>query len=289
MEARLLWPHIQLLWGYIQVIRPLNAVHPIIGVAVGYVLAGGTNNAGLLLSIVGMFIVHSAITVWNDAEDYVGDALAGRQFTSFWQQHLMHVRIGAATVCGLVVGVAVGQNILAAALFVLLICLGWLYNAKPFQASHRPVASIIVLYLSYGLVPVLIGAAFGTFSMFVLVVAGLWGLSRVSLSLLKDYKDAHADAKVGKKTFLLVYGSRRTAHASIVFAGVGMVGLLVALATYEPSYSLVFLLIVALAILYERTTLLGMKTYAQMTAVFEQAVWLQLVFELGILAWLRSL
>lgn len=268
--------------------RPLNAVQPLLGVYLGYLLAGASNVQLLLAAMVSVFVIHSVVTVWNDIEDELGDRKGGRYHVASWRKHpvYVHLPVVAVIVVGASIAVVELYSVLTAALIGVLVLLGWIYNARPIQASHRPVASMAVLFLSYGLLPVLIGGSIGGHHVLVALFALFWGINRLSLSLLKDYKDALADAKSHKKTFLLVFGGKRTAWLSLVCADVGFAGTIVLLYVHRPQLSILCLVVAATALIYERLQLFKVDSYAELSMVFKRSSEYQIIFEAAVVAWL---
>jgi 4-hydroxybenzoate polyprenyltransferase len=179
------------------------------------------------------------------------------------------------------------------ALVALVVC-GWIYNAAPLRLSRRPVASIVVLFLAYGILPFCIGVGLGNVNghgllPFILLGSG-WGLLRASLSLLKDYKDAAGDAAFGKRTFLLRYGATKVWQYSIGLCATGFVLVIVAVWLLGVSIAgLAALAAVAGWLLYERTALIGKnKSYLELNQTFHKCLHYQLIFDSLVLVWLVS-
>jgi 4-hydroxybenzoate polyprenyltransferase len=139
-----------------------------------------------------------------------------------------------------------------------------------------------VLGVCYGFVPVAMGLSLGRGPVpaTAWLLAGSWALGRLSLSLLKDYKDAPGDAAAGKKTFLLVYGGSWVAKASFWLAAVGYLGVLAACAGQVSSWRwLVLIGGTAGWLLLERRQLFVRHTYAELNGVFHRCLHYQLVFD----------
>jgi 4-hydroxybenzoate polyprenyltransferase len=120
---------------------------------------------------------------------------------------------------GTLVLASLSQQKLTLLIFILIYTtVGWLYNARPFQLSHRPILSIVFLGIYYALLPCLFGLLLSGNSLTPLFIIFLicYSLCRCSISLLKDYKDVTGDKKHHKHTFLLTYGQRRVALISTV-------------------------------------------------------------------------
>ncbi len=277
-------------WGsyILGLARPLNAVHPLVALLVGYLVAEGSNFLQLMVALAGLFILHSITTIWNDIEDWQGDTYGKRAPIEqvrlqpsyrYWPVFLAVSSLGLIAALFFV-------NSLLALLFCLLFGLGVVYNTAPIRASHRPLPSVVVLFLAYGFIPFLIGVSLGHFSWLAVILGLFWGLTRVSLSLLKDYKDAPADAKFNKRTFLLVHGTRSVARLSLLSLVVGIFGTLSTLYLFKPQFSIVMLGMIAAWLVYERTTLLGLKSYTALNRTFKESTQYQLIFDLGVVVWL---
>ncbi|MCA9325899.1 UbiA family prenyltransferase, partial [Candidatus Saccharibacteria bacterium] len=119
----------------------------------------------------------------------------------------------------------------------------------------------------------------------VLLGLGL-SLNRLSLSLLKDYKDAPGDAKAHKRTFLLRYGGTLTARLSLGLAVVGMGMVLVVLASQTLSTQYLVLVVTAGWLLYERSKLFRHQDYVGLNRVFHDCLYYQLIFDTMVVLWL---
>jgi 4-hydroxybenzoate polyprenyltransferase len=229
-------------------------------------------------------LVHSAITIWNDLEDQAVDELNGIHDLATYRR-LGWYRYVVMAVWLMVVAAALLALWLPYAIAVWLAvvgAMGWIYNARPVQASRRPVASMAILALCYGFVPVAIGISLGpgTVPAAAWLLAAGWTAGRLSLSLLKDYKDARGDAAAAKKTFLLVYGGRWVARSSFWLAVVGFAGCLGAFAWLAPDPGRIVLLgVVAGWLVLERRRLFLQHTYAELNGVFHRCLHYQLAFD----------
>lgn len=245
----------------------------------------------MFFSIVCFVLLHSLVTIWNDIRDEAGDRLNGITRLSSLRSRgglltlyvCLVISSLAALSFTLVLPAAVSELL---GLFVLL---GWLYNDRPVQASHRPVLSLVILALSYGLVPFLLGTGLSGLNWKVIMLAVGWTCVRASLSVLKDYKDAPGDAASGKKTFLLVYGHSRVARTSLVLAAVGY---LLCIAATELLNGSVFagetLMIVAVWLVLERAKLFKLTEYAPLNQLFHSLLTYEIVFDGLVIAWLHS-
>ncbi|HET6925084.1 MAG TPA: UbiA family prenyltransferase, partial [Candidatus Saccharimonadales bacterium] len=255
--------------------------------------AAGTNDSGRVFMVAAVVVlVHSIVTVWNDLVDEAGD-----------HYNDIH-RVAALRKQGLLTMVRAGLYILVAAVVVLLrflpltevlltlvlFGLGWLYNREPVRASRRPVLSMVILALSYGALPFLMGAGLGQPTRLVWLMLLAWMLSRASLSLLKDYKDAPGDAQAGKRTFLLRYGGTLTARLSFGLAAAGLLSLTILTVYVTDTRQLSVagsLCIVVVGLMVLRARLFAAHDYASLNRIFHEAVQFQLVFDALVILWLR--
>lgn len=276
--------------GFVTLARFDNAVLPAVAVIAGAAASGRVATASLVLRLVALVLAHSAVTVWNDIADEAGDAYNG-----------IH-RIAAVKRAGAYPGLVCLTWLSAAAgvllimwlppdvrvVLIVLLAAGWAYNAPPLRASRRPVASIAVLALTYGLLPFLAGSGLRGLGWQVWLLAAGWTCVRASLSLLKDYKDAVGDAAAGKKTFLLVYGNTRTLRLSMLLSITGYAA--AAAMTGDLSRDAVPATVTvgaaALWLLYERRRLFAERTYTQLNRRFHALLEYELVFDCLAVVWL---
>jgi 4-hydroxybenzoate polyprenyltransferase len=269
----------------IQLLRLQNAAHPLLAIIAGYVVSGGDNVASLGCSLVLFTIVHSLVTIWNDIEDKDVDHLNGRStITELYSNGRKH---DVTVLMVVLITLSIALSIFAPSSVVLwclaFVLVGWLYNARPIQASRRPIASMLMMWLGYGVVPFALGASFGEMSIGVAVLGLGWSLSRVSLSLLKDFKDATGDAKANKRTFLLVYGKSTVVRISLFLAVVGLGSVIIVLSFWVAWYEAVVLAIFAWLLVKERTLLTKEQTYRGLNRIFHQCLRYQLVFDGAVL------
>ncbi len=278
------------LFQFIRLSRPYNALLPCVAILAGYTISYA-DDLGRLLLTVGLFaILHSVVTIWNDFEDEDGDRLNGIQRlalvrkTANYQRYIRWMQ--SLVIISVLVGLVVGWRTVL--LLLLYVFMGWLYNSEPARLSKRPLGSMMIMFLGYGLLPFALGASLGVWSWQVAVLGVGWSCTRLSLSLLKDYKDAPGDAKSAKKTFLLVYGGRAVAWLSIVLLGTGLLSVLLVASSRSTSFAMVFLIVVAFWLFGERLQLLKRHEYAGLHAVFKLGLRYQLAFDTLVVIWLRT-
>lgn len=274
--------------------RPTNAIQPLLFVVIGFVFqGGGLTDLRLYGALLGMLLVHGAVTMWNDVEDIEIDR---RNNVS---SPLTTGRLSIPTTWKWVAGQFFVAALLclvlpweAATLLMVCAALGWAYNASPLRLSRRPIASIVILAFSYGIFPLLVGAGLIGWTLEGLLLSLAWGVSRVSLSLLKDYKDAIGDAQSDKRTFLLVFGHRTVRLWSVALALLSNMAVIAIMANHVHDWALLsyggLVILLGAAVAVWRLRLFMFDTYGQLNDVFHQSLWLQLVFDGVCLVWLIS-
>ncbi len=226
--------------GLMRLFRPFNAIAVIASFLCGYFyVAGEVSEAYVLYGVAALIFAHSATTLQNDIYDAKIDKdnkrkgllQTGHLSTVHAKRIVFHASVMALAV------VALTDKKYDMALWVLgLLFLGWAYNAPPLRLSLRPFASISILGVYYAALPFLfgiflVGSMHANVAIF---MAGLF-LQRVATSMLKDYKDVKGDALHGKRTFLLAYGAKATATASLLLYAFGVMCVLGALYTQHGS------------------------------------------------------
>jgi 4-hydroxybenzoate polyprenyltransferase len=276
---------------FVRLSRPYNALLPTVAIAAGYIIADGESTTRFLLTVVLFFVLHGVVTIWNDFEDEAGDKLNGVHRLAAvrkagdYRRYIWWMR--ALVIACAVAGLWLGWR--SEVLLIAYLLVSWLYNSRPARLSRRPLGSMICMFLAYGLLPFALGAILGDWRWQVGVLAVSWSCMRLSLSLLKDYKDAPGDAKASKKTFLLVYGGRAVARTSIAFLVIGLAGIMSVALSLHPSWLLAVIVAAAIWLVYERFELFRHTEYAGLHAVFKAGLGYQLAFDVLVTVWLRTL
>lgn len=265
----------------IRLIRLENNIHPVLGIIAGYLFVGLVPAIDLVYAIVAFVMIHTIANIWNDIEDEDVDVLNGQKDVhrvrgerKVWVLWTIMAVSGAVTVFCL----AHFPFIVGALLSSTVVC-AWAYNSRPIQASRRPILSMVLLAIAYGVTPVLIGMSFGSIDYLGVLFIVSWTMARLSLSLLKDFKDAHGDAKVDKKTFLLVYGKNRTVQFSVVLASFGLLGVLSLVFVVTQNTLAMVLLAIATAMIFMRAHMFRMDSYDSLNKEFHQGLQYQAVFD----------
>src|SRR6266550_1794781 len=208
--------------AYINLTRPYNATPTLLAFSVGYIFANSQPiTFDFFVGLAILLLVHSMVTVQNDVEDLEIDR-SNHAHTALLNQSVSvkNAKAFALGMGGTVICLAIisSSRVIHVVFATALIILSWLYNYKPFRLSQRPIASIFLLGLCYGALPFLYGYLLGggyikVSVALLLITSGLF-LQRISLSIMKDYKDASGDKLHHKHTFYLTYGKKLTALIS---------------------------------------------------------------------------
>ncbi len=275
----------------IRLSRPFDAAYPLVSLFLGAAVAGYTildAKVGLLAVVV--VLLNSAAMLWNDIEDRHIDAKNGR--TELFESSsgvIERIKIYAMLLLAASIMVAYMVSINAALLVLPTSVMLWVYNSRPVQASRRPIASVVVLSGIGAFLPYLYGVSLAGVTTSALVGGVFWWIGRISLSVLKDYKDALGDATYDKKTFLLRYGARWVARVSVVCFLLGYGGFVATMYGQAMGGWLSVLLLLAAmsAMVYLRRGLFAQtSSYTQFDAVFRSVGQYQLLLDIGLVAWL---
>ncbi len=277
---------------FIAAMRPYNALLPLILIYLGGMIVH-MPYAVVAGALVVTFLIHSAVTLLNDIEDEVIDKTNGRQdglidiMSPNSVRHIAHMMILVAMGLGILL-----LPLSAVAFLGIFIILSWMYNSKPFQVSRRPIGSIVLLGICYAFVPFMLGVSLGSLevSYLVLCLGASFAIGRVSLSMLKDYKDAHGDALHDKRTFLLVYGRTKVRSVSVIMSVIGYAGILISIAwlLHDASRTWLWTLLggaLAIWLVSCRARLSPKHSYTRLNHQFHQCLQYELLFYGFIVVW----
>lgn len=270
----------------IRLARLWDALLPVVSLFVGAALVDRVDDSRLMGLIALVVLLNSIAIIWNDIEDRRIDADNDRpEVSRQTQSQLRQLKIGVGLLLAVSLCLAWIISSLVGWLCFLVIGVTWAYNSRPFQASRRPIASIILLSGAGAFLPFLLGAALGGFTSTVWVAGVTWWVGRISLSLLKDYKDVKGDAKHSKKTFLLRFGARRVAWISLLTFLLGY-GLFVSLLFHNVAATMLLYVAMGLIVYMRRSLFDRHATYLALDHTFRQLVQYQLLLDVGVVAWL---
>ena len=275
---------------FIRLSRLFDAMYPVLSVAIGAAATDQLYNPQLLPLLIVVILLNSAAMVWNDIEDRTVDAANGRkELSKSSKRELRHLIWLAAGAAGLSLVIAALVSPLAAILCFIALFVTWEYNSRPLQASRRPISSIVLLSGVGAFLPYLLGVSLAGALSWQLLAAGLfWWVGRISLSVLKDYKDAPGDAKHHKKTFLLRFGARRVARVSVATFIIGYGGFILTLQQLTDSVIVTTVLLGAVALLvFLRQPLFNPKaSYKELDQTFRLVAQTQILIDSGLILWL---
>lgn len=273
-------------------LRPRNAVPPLLWLLVGYAAGGATNyrSAPLTLCFIGLALLNFFATAQNDLEDFDIDKDSGRRSAlTDGRVSKNSLRLIGRFMAGLALVLPLifwQPRVFWLLLIYLLVC--WLYNSPPAQLSRRPVASITALGLCFAALPFLYGwiISSGPLSSAVIWLIAGGFLLRFSLSALKDYKDYYGDKKNSKQTFLIRFGPHKLRSISMFMfvAGLALI-ILAALSDLGAKAGALFLAAFAIYMISERAKLKAGKNYFDYNnRLFHKLLTLGILFEAGVWA-----
>lgn len=274
--------------SFVEIVRPESVPSRVLLFSVGFFLVNYQINTDYFIGLMVIILALAYAAVQNDIEDIAIDrintptkALAGnkislREATIFSDLLL---------ICLLVFSLYNFPHHLFFGLIILFFI--WAYNKSPLLFSHRPVASIVVLALMYAVFPLSYGYYLGqsfTMNYYLIVLLISVFLVRVSITILKDFKDALGDRNHGKNTFILVYGTRITAIVSLTAACLGYTGVIFTVFLLSKSWLIPILLIpIALWTILIRLHLFRTNNRQTLTKIFYQTFFKQNLFNLTVL------
>ena len=274
---------------FIRLARPYNTLLPIVAIIVGWLFTHEALSPELAYLLVAYVFIHSAVTLRNDVADVSVDVHNLQLgMARALQQHRMTVIISLWALTALSIVCAAFVSPMAILLVVLMAVVGELYDGTLVKGSHRPVLSIALLAVGYGLIPVLMGVEnYDALTVPAVLLAAAWSLQRASLSLLKDFKDIKGDQLVGKRTALIRYGNRHVVYASLAFMVIGMVTSIFIVFYVFPRVEFAAILGAIFAwLVFVRVQLLKVKTHEESNQIFHTCLHYQLIFDVGMVAWL---
>lgn len=273
--------------------RPYNSLLPLLLLYMGSVIASITHVGVIMVAMGILFLVHAVATIGNDIADKEIDKDNQRDLllTTAWRPRQLRQLVIIMSFVALVVSVAL-LPALTTILFVCLLFISWGYNVKPLQLSRRPIWSVVILGVCYGFIPFCIGASLdGNITIIEAAIGCSFAMSRMSLSILKDYKDAHGDALHHKKTFLLVYGRTMVWRLSIALLLGGNTATILFLWLWAGGeggqvYWLVGGIAMSGWLLYQRLLLRPERSYQWLDQQFHRVLSYESVFYGYIIVWL---
>jgi 4-hydroxybenzoate polyprenyltransferase len=273
-------------WPYLDLARPYNSAAALLSFACGYCFyAPLVSWVNFLLGLIVVVLVHSAFTMQNDLNDVDVDMANGRETAltmGIVKTSVLKQVIGNMVLASLVIAWFGSHKTYYLGFILAYGGLAYAYNSPPFYASRKPVVSIALLGSLYALIPLFFGilASGNDVTRRFVVFAAAMTLTRLSISILKDFKDAKGDKRHGKRTFYLSYGRKATILISGCLALLGYPLVAVAVA-WQRDLSELFaglLALGALATLTYRLRLFSAAGESQLAGVFRRSFMIENYF-----------
>jgi 4-hydroxybenzoate polyprenyltransferase len=205
-----------------KMLRPRTVLMMLLFTAIGDAAtkASTSYDYRLLLTPILLGCLFIGATTVNDIADeevdkvnLAGDRRRPLATASAQKKHLKFLN-AMAFITALITALAIRP--ILAGLVLLAMGLSYIYSMPPIQISHRGILAPLLLPINYVLFPFLIGASLHPSGWSVRVGIALAGLyiSFIGRIILKDFRDVKGDARYGKRTFLVRYGSKRTCQVA---------------------------------------------------------------------------
>ncbi len=276
---------------YIELLRFYNLVVPLCSFFMGLLLLGHQHfSIDIILGVLIIILAHSFAIIQNDIADFQIDVINSP--TSPLQRKLITITDAKKlqAILGILVLLAGLIRPLPHLFFgITALSVSWFYNKRPFQLSRKPIWSILSLGTTSTLLPMSYGfwLANKNVTQAFFLTLFFWFFLRISITLLKDFKDQKGDKKFQKQTFNLKFGNKFTAWTSLALALISYIGIFVT-AFLIKTFNLLFLL-PSLMIVYNsiiRLKLLSIKNSDEGNAVFYKSFIGENRFEVVYLLWL---
>lgn len=275
----------------VELIRPYNATAALLALSIGFFFPSTTKNfIDFLLALIILALLNSIATTQNDIEDIKLDKVNAQGKPL--QTNLISLP-EAKKLKKILIMITFGLSIIHPypnlLFFLIFMAISFMYNTRPFLLSYRPFSSIIALGLFYTLLPMLYGYEINNQNINTIFLGLLisWFLVRLSISILKDYKDEIGDNMFHKKTFYLTYGKKITARLSFALAVVGYTGIfLISLPVKKNNLLILLPLIFAVIGFLPRLILLSTKKSKRANELFHRIFFSENRFEGVYLLWL---
>lgn len=280
--------------GYVRLTRPQNALAAALTYSVGYFFNSTSSlSISFITGLIIILLLHSMATVDNDIQDLEID-LANKRRSALQNKSIsvQNAKLFVQTLglTALLIALLFPPRLINTIVVFVFLFFTWLYNMPPYLASRRPISSILILGLCYGQLPIVYGfvLASGGFDKFFIVFAILWFFVRVSISIMKDYKDSEGDKLFNKQTFYLHFGGKVTAIVSLAFSSIAYLGIVTLLFISKgtsTSFGITLILsgLLALRNIKQRIEVLRVKDEKKLTNIFSKSFIYHNQFEAAVL------
>jgi len=261
--------------SFVEAIRPYNMMSGVLLFNIGFFLATYKINMNYFVGMSVIILAFAYATLQNDVEDVAIDRInAPNSVIASGKLNFEEVlNFNTVLLAGLLVLSLYDfpRHVIPVLLTIIIV---WSYNKPPLLLSRKPIGSIVILALMYSTIPLYYGYYSGwgqiaNYYLFYLILA--WFFVRISISILKDYKDARGDKIYNKKTFYLTFGDHATALVSMICGLIGYLGILVSAFLITKSFwPLILLAPLILWTLYLRFTLFSTKDVKILSRTFHK-------------------
>ena len=263
---------------------------PVLAFCIGYFFHEGQGASWVDFSVgvISVFLIHSFATVRNDINDYEIDRMnSPRKPLSSGQIDFRTARNFSLILFFILLCIAILAFPIGSTFIILMVVLAALYNERPLFLSRKPFGSLIILALMYSSLPFLYGYCLthSQLTLAVIITVVAWFILRLSISVLKDFKDAKGDALFNKKTFYLSFGKKATIIFSLIAGVIGIFGILYAATTIELSWWLVIALFLGIYNIWLRWRLFEADD-KKLKSLFHAIFFGQNQFDLTYLLWI---
>lgn len=277
--------------SFVELTRPYNATATLLTFSIGYFLFYPFKlDLNFIIGVIVLLLWHSAATIQNDIQDFEIDKI--NDPSKPLQSGRITLKEAKKLQYGLIIGALIFAllNFPIPIIFVLLMLfLAWAYNNPPLLLSRKPISSLVILGIAYGAAPLLYGYALSgkTFQWHFISAVLLWFILRISISIMKDYKDVKGDKVFNKRTFYLEFGDKPIIWLSFLMPVFSYIGIIL-LSSGIRSINFGFIIIIAIAFrnIYIRSELFSKHTDKEANKIFHKAFFGQNQFEAVYLAWL---
>lgn len=276
----------------VDLLRIYNASAAVLAFAIGFVYSRNPFGYTFFLGAIFIVLAHCVVTIDNDIEDIEIDQVNDSE--KILPQKLISLNEAKLF-----------KNFLLASILVLLflfpstynflfvascLALGWIYNKPPFQISrNRPILSILLLGLTYTALPYLYGVKLSglEFNISILLIVFFLFLQRISISMLKDFKDEIGDKQFKKQTLYLKVGKRAIVRMSLFFSIISYLGIFTTFFIFKSTnLFLLFPVIFSVSNILDRFKLLKTNQNDKLNNIFRLSFFGENRFELIFLLWL---
>lgn len=274
---------------YIDLIRPYNATTIVLAFCIGYFFKNNSiDTATLILGIAVIILTHSIATIQNDINDIEIDkvnspekALASGKISINKAKKFSNILLL------FVLAISFWGNIIHIIFISIILLISWLYNSSPFFISRKTYSPLIILALMYSVIPMLYGYILknGMINSNIIYITIAWFFLRISISILKDFKDEKGDSMFNKNTFYLTHGKKITIFVSLFFSIISYLYIFYLLRFIKPIWVILIMIILFVRGIYLKYKLFKLNDIKLINA-FHQIFFGQNQFDLILLIWL---